>query len=233
MCRSRSPAPVGADEMREAGCRVPIVAIRHVPASPRGAVDPAQRNRIRAQWNVAPSTLLVGAVGAFKPQKDFPRAVEILAALRGDRDAELVILGGVLDDRQLAELERTLQRTAELGLGGRVKLPGFVDAIGPYYAACDVLLQPAASRGSPWPRARRSPAGCRSSAMDVGGQSEIAHERLELLPPAASAAEVARCLDGTHRARRCAPTRPCARRGPGALRMRGAPRASQPWTRCS
>jgi glycosyltransferase involved in cell wall biosynthesis len=181
-------------EMREAGCRVPTVAIRHVPASPRGAVDAGQRQRIRAQWNVAESTLLVGTVGAFKPQKDFPRAVEILAALRAHRDAELVILGGVLDDRQLAELDLTLERVASLGLGGARQAAGIRRCDRPYYAACDVLLQASRFEGLSMAAREALACGLPVVAMDVGGQSEIVHERLELLPPRAGAEEVARSL---------------------------------------
>ena len=170
-------------EMLAAGCSPPVVAIRHVPSSPRGACDPLQRERVRVAWGIGPGTLLVGAVGAFKPQKDFPRAVEILCALRRLRDAELMILGGVLDARQLAELERTIDRTAVLELAGRVKLPGFVDAIGPYYAACDVLLQASRFEGLSMAAREALACGLPVVALDVGGQSEIAHPGLELLPP--------------------------------------------------
>lgn len=173
------------------GCNVPVVAIRHVPAAPRGAADGERRRALRAAWRIADSTLLVAAVGAFKPQKDFARAVEILAALRRSRDAALVILGGVLDRGQLAELERTVERAVALGVADHLKLPGFVDPIGPWYAASDVLLAASRHEGLSMAACEALAAGLPVVALDVGGQSEIAHERLALLAPDATAQSVA------------------------------------------
>ena len=181
-------------QMVEAGCVCEVVAIRHVPASQRAAVDPAQRARIRSSLGIAPTTLLVGTVGAFKPQKDFPRALEIVAQARALRAAELVILGGVLDETQLAELDRTLARIVELDVQPMVKLPGFVDPIGPYYAACDVLLLASRYEGLSMAAREALAAGLPVVAMDVGGQSEIEHERLKLVPARATAQELGRLL---------------------------------------
>ncbi len=183
-------------QMVEAGCRCEIVAIRHVPASQRAAVDPVQRMRIRSSLGIGPKTLLVGVVGAFKPQKDFPRAVEIVAQARALRDAGLVILGGVLDDTQLAELDRVLTRIVELEAQGMVKLPGFVDPIGPYYAACDVLLLASRYEGLSMAAREALAAGLPVVAMDVGGQAEIEHERLTLVTARATANELGRLLAG-------------------------------------
>jgi glycosyltransferase involved in cell wall biosynthesis len=178
-------------QMLESGCRAPVVAIRHVPASHRAAVDPAQRRRLRSEWGIGPATLLVGAVGAFKAQKDFPRAVEIVARANAVRDAQLMILGGVLDETQLAELDRTLERIVALGMSGRVKLPGSVDPIGPYYAACDVILSASRFEGLSMAAREALAAGLPMVALDVGGQSEIVHPRLELLPPDSPASDIA------------------------------------------
>jgi glycosyltransferase involved in cell wall biosynthesis len=178
-------------EMRDAASGLPVHAIRHMPAAPRGAGDRARREALRAEWNIAPDTLLVGTIGSFKPQKDFPRAVEVLGALRASRDAALVILGGVLDARQLAELDRTVQRVADLDLAAHVKLPGFVDPIGPWYAACDVVLSASRYEGLSMAAREALAAGLRVVALDVGGQSEIGHDRLDLLPATATAQEIA------------------------------------------
>ena len=178
-------------ELVESGCPVPAFALCHTPGTFRSATDSARRQALRAAWNVDDSTLLVGAVGAFKPQKDFPRAVEILGALRRLRPAALAILGGVLDGSQLAELERTLERVAALDLAAHVKLPVFVDPIGPWYAACDVLLSASRFEGLSMAVREALASGLPVVALDVGGQSEIAHPRLALLPSNASSEEVA------------------------------------------
>jgi len=170
---------------------VPVTAIRHVPAAPRGAADPAARRAIREAWRIGEGTFLVGAVGAFKPQKDFPRAVEIVARLRSHRDSALAILGGVLDGTHLAELDRTIDRVVACGMQDHVKLPGFVDPIGPWYAACDAIL--CASRYEGFSMAMREAlaAGLPVIGFDVGGQSEFAHERHALLAPDTSSDTIA------------------------------------------
>jgi glycosyltransferase involved in cell wall biosynthesis len=185
------------EELAAHGCTVPVTALRHVPSAHRAAGDPARRHEMRAAWNIGDETLLVAAIGAFKPQKDFARAVEILAALRATRDAALVILGGVLDRDHLRELDRFLDRVASLGLAAHVKLPGFVDPIAPWYAACDVMLSASRYEGLSMAACEALAAGLPVVALDVGGQSEIAHERLELLAADASNDAVARAL-GAH-----------------------------------
>jgi glycosyltransferase involved in cell wall biosynthesis len=178
-------------QLLESGCAVPVFTIRHVPSAQRAAADAARREALRAEWRVAPGTLLVGAVGAFKRQKDFPRAIEILAQARRSRDAALVILGGVLDEGQLRELDDTLDRVAALGLEHHVKLPGFVDPIGPWYAACDALVCASRYEGLSMVAREALAAGLPVVALDVGGQSEIDHPNLDLLPADASTESIA------------------------------------------
>jgi glycosyltransferase involved in cell wall biosynthesis len=179
------------DEMLAAGCRVPVTVIRHVPASHRDAVDGNRRQALREEWRIGEATLLVGVVGSFKPQKDFARAVEVLAELRRRRDAKLVILGGVLDRAQLGELDRTLAKVVALGLEDHVRLPGFVDPIGSWYAACDAMLSASRFEGFPMAVSEGLAAGLPVVALDAGGQREIVHERLALLPAGAPACEIA------------------------------------------
>jgi glycosyltransferase involved in cell wall biosynthesis len=182
-------------ELLESGCRVPVSTIRHVPAIHRLAGDAERRRELRAAWNVDEATLFVGVVGAFKPQKDFARAVDILAAIRARRgDAALAVLGGVLDDGHLKELDRFLGRVADLELANHVKLPGFVDPIASWYAACDVILCASRYEGLSMAAREALAAGLPVVALDVGGQSEIGHGRLTLLPAESSNDEIARSV---------------------------------------
>ena len=127
-------------ELAESGCSVPIVTLRHRPRVGAAAFDPARREAIRAELRIAPDTLLIGAVGAIKAQKDYARAIEVLAAVARRRDAALVILGGVLDAAGLAELDRVMERALALRVAGRLRLPGFVAPIEPWLAACDAMV---------------------------------------------------------------------------------------------
>jgi len=177
-----------------AGCRLPVVALRHRPAVGAKATDASIRRRIRAEWNIGPATFVVGVVGAFKAQKDHARAVEVLAALRRDRDACLVILGGALDEAGLRELDRVASRAAALGVAGALRLPGFVDPVEPWYAAFDALLNVSRHEGLSIATQEALAAGMPVVATDVGGQGEIDHAGLHLLSASASPATFARRL---------------------------------------
>jgi glycosyltransferase involved in cell wall biosynthesis len=178
----------------EAGCVVPVVTLRHRPAVGPAATDSRQRERIRAALGIAPDAFVVGAVGALKSQKDYPRAIDVLASLRRSRDAVLVILGGALDGTGLAELDRIASRACAHGVAHALRLPGSVDPVDPWYAAFDALLNVSRHEGLSMATAEALAAGLPVVAADVGGQREIVHGRLALLPAGAPADAFARAL---------------------------------------
>jgi glycosyltransferase involved in cell wall biosynthesis len=182
------------DELLASGCRVPVYTVRHKPAMPARACDSEQRRRVREEWRIGDGTFLVLAVGAFKPQKDFPRAVDVLAALRHRRDAVLAIAGGAHDAAQVAELERTLERALAHRVEAHVRLPGFVDPIGPWYAAADAVLVSSRYEGLSMASREALSAGLPVVALDVGGQREIDAPALSLLRPDATATSIAAAL---------------------------------------
>jgi glycosyltransferase involved in cell wall biosynthesis len=168
-------------EMIEAGCRVPIIALRHRPRVGADAFDACRRAEVRAALGVGPETFLVGAVGAIKPQKDYVRAVEVLAALVARRDAALAIVGGVLDRSGVAELECIAGAAARNNVAQRLKLPGFADPVDAYYAAFDALLNVSRFEGLSMAAQEGLAAGLPVVATDVGGQREIDHPNLTIV----------------------------------------------------
>ena len=181
-------------QLAEDGCRVPLVTLRHRPRVGTAAFDAQARGEIRAQLGLAPGTFLVGAVGALKPQKDYPRALEVMAELCGLRDAALVVLGGILDPTGLGELDRVMDRAIALGVASRLRLPGFVPAIEPWLAACDALLNVSRYEGFSIAVQEALAAGLPVVATDVGGQSEIYHPALELVAAETSPRAIAESL---------------------------------------
>jgi glycosyltransferase involved in cell wall biosynthesis len=179
------------DEMLAAGCRVPVVAVRHRPTVGAQAFDWSRRAEIREALGVGPGTFLVGAVGALKAQKDYARAVEVVAHLCKQRDAALAIVGGALDAAGIAELDRIAAAACANGIASRVKLPGFADPVDPYYAAFDALLNVSRYEGLSMAVQEALAAGLPVVAADVGGQREITHARLAILDAAAPVEEFA------------------------------------------
>ena len=181
-------------ELLAAGCVVPVVTVRHRPRVGSAAFDLQMRREVRAELGVGEGTFLVGAVGAIKKQKDYARAVEVLACLAKRRDAALAILGGALDREGLAELDRVIGRALALGVAQRLRLPGFVPMIEPYLAACDAVVNVSHFEGLSIATQEALAAGLPVVAARVGGQGEIGHAALTLLDARASAEEFAALL---------------------------------------
>lgn len=178
-------------ELIAAGCAVPVVTVRHRPRVGAAALDLELRREIRAELGVGEGTLLIGAIGAIKRQKDYPRAVEVLARIAKRRDAALAILGGALDAEGLAELDRVVARAVALGVAPRLRLPGFVPMIEPYLAACDAIVNVSRFEGLSIATQEALAAGLPVVAARVGGQGEIAHGALTLVDANAGAEEFA------------------------------------------
>ena len=181
-------------ELAEEGGDVPLVTLRHRPRVGAAAFDLRARAAIRAELGIAPNTFLVGAIGALKQQKDYPRALAVLAELSRRRDAALVILGGILDRSGLAQLDQLMDRALALGVAPRLRLPGFVRTIEPWLAACDALLNVSRYEGMSIAVQEALAAGLPVVATDVGGQCEIAHPLLDLVAAEATPRAIAERL---------------------------------------
>ncbi|HEX4857670.1 MAG TPA: glycosyltransferase [Usitatibacteraceae bacterium] len=176
------------------GSRVPLAVIRHRPQMGAAAADPEARRRLRTEWNLEDDAFVIGVVGAFKPQKDHARAVDVLAAMPAQRKALLVILGGTLDAGGLKELDRVATRAAHHGVAGALRLPGWVREMESWYAAFDAVLNVSRHEGLSMATQEALAAGLPVVALDVGGQAEIAHPSLALLPADSTAARIASTL---------------------------------------
>lgn len=170
---------IGA-ELQAGGCDVPLVVIRHKPnVSPR-VFSQEQRELIRKQYRVGPDELLVGMIGSLKAQKNYSRALRVLAELRKHRPAKLLIAGGYQGPGGAALFKELCQEGAALGLHGQVFMPGFVDVEG-LMPAFDVVLNTSDFEGFSIATQEALFSGLPVIAADVGGQSEIDHEALTLV----------------------------------------------------
>ncbi|MBL8380879.1 MAG: glycosyltransferase [Burkholderiales bacterium] len=207
------------EAMRAHGCRVPVVVLRHRPAVAPAAFDATERARIRAALGIVPTTLMVLAVGAFKPQKDYPRAVRVCAAAKARRALTLVIAGGAADSAGLAQLEASVDVAMNLGFEDHLRLPGFVIPIAPYLSAADVLLNVSAFEGLSMAVREALAAGLPVIATTVGGQQEIVAPGLHLVPADAGDDVIAALLAGLP-----------VRARPAAAPENAAPHAARAWS---
>ena len=208
-------------EMLAAGCRVPVVAIRHrprvgaagvrsarAPRGPRGA-----RHRPPHVPRGSPSARIKAAEGP-RARRRGPRA-----RWRARRDAALVILGGMLERPAFASSSALLDAALAHRRRCRLRLPGWVASIEPYLAACDALLNVSRFEGLSIAAQEALAAGLPVVATDVGGQGEIGASR------ARSCSRPARRRRRSPRASRSCPCAPPSR--PGPRRARRAPGRSR------
>jgi glycosyltransferase involved in cell wall biosynthesis len=164
-----------AAEMKESGCTVPIITIRH--ELQRWYLNQeATKNRIwiRERHHIPSGTFLIGMVGSFKAQKAYPRAARILAQVRRSRPAKLMILGSWDHDYGYGRVTYDVfcRLVEELGLQDDVLLPGSVEEADAYYSAFDAYLNTSVFEGLSVALLEAQQWGCPVVTADAGGNSE-------------------------------------------------------------
>lgn len=129
---------------------------------PNGVKLPKNRFEPRDQSD----TLIVLSAGSLTPQKNFERAIRACALLT-DCDLEYWIAGA---GEQRGELERAI---AELSLGDRVRLLGFVENLDPIYAQASIFLIPSLWEGFGLVAVEAMNHGLPIVCSDVPGLNEV------------------------------------------------------------
>lgn len=102
------------------------------------------RNELRVELDVPGDMPVVGCVGRFAAQKNYPFAIDVFAEyVRREGDARLVMLGDG-DERPLIE-----SRIESHGLRDKVILAGIRDDVSRFYSLFDVFFMPSLYEGLP------------------------------------------------------------------------------------
>lgn len=137
----------------------------------------AERESAKARLGLE-GRIVLGFVGFVRDWHGLPQVIDFVAA-RPDLPIQLLIVGDGLDRPRLEA------RIAELGIGDRARITGFVprDEVPRYVAAFDVALQPAVTAwASPLKLFEYLAAGCAVVAPDAPNIREVlTHEREALL----------------------------------------------------
>lgn len=172
-----SDATAGA--LRESGITRPIGVIRHVPTVPERS--PALGRHLRAQWRLPEGAFVIGMLGGVKPQKAYPRALRILAALLEHREAFLVIVGGPAGREGDVAMQALRAQVDRLSLRPFVRLAGFVPEAARLLSAFDVLLNTSTHEGLSMASVEALASGLPVVASAVGGQGELRAPGLTLV----------------------------------------------------
>lgn len=163
-------------EIEEAGCRAPVITVRHeIGIAPGPGELSKGRAKIRSDWGIDEETLLIGMVGQFKSQKAYTRAVRVLAKVQKFAPAKLMIVGG-WDHKYGAgrvAFESTMRLAVELGVAPDIILVGETTDPVPYFAAFDVFLNTSIFEGLSVSLMEAIACGCPLVLSNVGGAPEI------------------------------------------------------------
>jgi glycosyltransferase involved in cell wall biosynthesis len=133
--------------------------------------DAAGRVRLRAEWNIADDTILVGLIGRLDRMKDHPtflQAASILAA--NDPRWRFVCVGGGGESGYACTLE---SKAAELGLKDRLIWAGPQDDMRAVYSALDIDASTSCGEGFPNTVAEAMACGRPCVVTDVGDSARI------------------------------------------------------------
>lgn len=197
------------EELRAAA---PPVALRtvwngiHLPASARPAPGPADaRATTRHELGIGADDVVLLAMANPRPQKRLHLLPEILVATiaalrqRNDHRAVHLLLAGDLAPRSEGgqqALADVLAATTRCGDGGRVRMLGSIDPVGPLLAAADVVVSPSAYEGLSLVHLEALAAGRAVIASGAGGTEELSRTTtaLTFLPESAAPATFATAI---------------------------------------
>lgn len=177
VCVSRPQAEqVGA--RRRTGMKAPRV-IRNAVHLPLAEL-PIDRVSLRKRLGLPERALIVGAVGRLSREKGHHILVQAAAEFRKASGGIRVVIFG--EGRELEALKRGCQ---ELGVSDIVTFAGFEKQISPWIQACDVIVNPSLTEGTPNVVLEAMALGTPVIATAVGGVPDMIEDQQTgvLVPP--------------------------------------------------
>lgn len=151
------------------------------------ALQPSEeyRQMWRSEWQVPDSSFVVGIVGRYHDQKDFPNFLRAAGEVLRHRDDVVFVMAG----RNLTpENENIAQLIKEQGLEGKVRLLGERTDVPTLLPAFDVYCSSSCNEGFPNVVGEAMACGACPVVTDVGASREIVEGLGVIVPPSNSAA---------------------------------------------
>lgn len=131
------------------------------------------RSRLRAAWGIGADERVIGTVGRFCDEKDYPTFVQASARIAAERgDVQFVMIGRGLDPSNPALLSWIRER----GLEGRVRLLGSREDVVDCLSAFDLFCLPSRMEAFPNVLVEAMAAGLPCVSTDAGDAAEILGE---------------------------------------------------------
>ena len=161
-----------------------VVTVRNGVAPPP-AVEPAERERLRAELGAGPDQVLAVMVGIMRPAKGHAELLDAARRLPDDGSITFALLGD-------GPLRGELEATAAARGGAPVVFAGFRDDVARVLAAADLVVHPSLAEALPTALIHALGAGVPSVASDVGGIPEVVTPEAGVLVPAGDGEALAR-----------------------------------------
>jgi len=169
------------NEMLEAGCRVPVVVMRHIRGA--RATRPGAGGRFRAALGLTGDDVVIGMVGRVVEQKRYDRAVRVLSVLRQiGVPAHLVIVGRQHGPENEHHRSEVVSVARSLGMDAHVTLTGAIDGVDSLLDGFDCFLNTSDREGLSIACQEAAQSGLPIVLSDVGCQGEMPFPRCRLLP---------------------------------------------------
>ena len=170
-----------AESLRESGWTGSTSVIRHIPSQTN--FHPKSREIFRKLWKIPQDAIVLGMIGAVKPQKNYSFALQVLKQLLAKRDdIYLVIVGGPVNTvKGRPAWDQLVEEIKQLGLRKRVAMPGFIPNASACLPAFDVMINTSHFEGLSIATLEALVNGIPVVANKVGGQGELAADGLILL----------------------------------------------------
>jgi len=161
-------ADVGASIARAFGDAVPVQVVLNGVSVARFVRDDFDRDGVRRELGIQPDSVVVGSVAVFRKQKRLDLWLEVARRVLADTPNARFLLVGDGPERALVE-----RRIGELGLTGRVLLPGLQADVRPFLAAMDVYLMSSDFEGVPIALLEAMAMQLPPVVTDAGGMPEM------------------------------------------------------------
>jgi glycosyltransferase involved in cell wall biosynthesis len=166
------------DRVRDLGWRPAATAVvaNGIDAD-RFRPDQVLQAQARKEWGLGPSARAVACVARLTPEKDHPNLLRAVAALRDPR--VVLVLAGAAPAVARRRLE-TL--STSLGLAGRVRWLGRIEAVSKVYNGADVHALSSRAEGFPNAVGEAMACACACVSTDVGATRLLSGEAARVVP---------------------------------------------------
>lgn len=163
----------------ESGYNGEVFTIRHQPIMKKEVFNYDTRTLLRKKFMIDDNTLIVGAIGAIKHQKNYHRIIEI--AKQTNRKIQFLIFGDAVNNDGKKIKKELFSKIKEFNLFDKIIFMGFKDDIFKYYPLFDVVINCSDYEGYSIATQEALLSDIPVIATNVSGQSEIKLPNLKLI----------------------------------------------------